>query len=212
MKERVNIKINKSKIYFTPLFNQCLKISYFKLLMNTYFFYDDFREETFCLLYKFDGRLTGGDFNREGFTIYERDVLMESPYFRGFKDFDNGLVLYEFDLTDELLEYRNILLEGKYSQLPELAKETIIEFNRRMYGPNDSDFIRRVLYKDPMLIQAKAKDLGYPMRVRGKLQEFPQDAEAISVINPENEMFANFVELKEEENDITRVSEGSIKD
>ena len=112
---KIDIKVNKSKIYFTPLFNEVVPISYFRLLKNTYFWYDDFGEEVFCLLYKFDGKVKGTHNLRSGFTVYEQTVLMRNELYEGHKDYDD-FVIYKFKLTDDLLEYRDLLLEGKYSK------------------------------------------------------------------------------------------------
>jgi hypothetical protein len=68
-----------------------------------------------------------------------------------------------------------------------------------MYGPNDANFIKQILYKDEKLREIKAEQLGYPMIVGGKYEEFPQDAELASALTPENELFANFITQKEEE-------------
>lgn len=210
MKERINIKVNKSKIYFTPLFNQIVNISYFNLLRNTYFFYDDLQSDSFCLLYKFDGKLRGNVYNKVGFTVYENKVLMNSPFFKGFRDFSDGLVLYEFELDNELFDYKQILLEGKYSHLPEKAKNIIVEFNKRMYGPNEAEYIRKVLSRDNELWQEKAKELGFPMINKGQIINFPLDAEVISKIKIEDELFLNCVDFIED--GLETIPEGSIKD
>lgn len=185
---KIDIRINKSKIYFTPLFNEVVPISYFKSLKNTYFWYDSYQKETFCLLYKFDGRVKGGLYNRKGFTVYENDVLFNHELFSGYRDF-GPFVLYEFQLTDELLEFRNQLLEGRYSMLDDAIKAKIVEFNTRMYGVTDAEYIKRILNRDEELIEKLADDLN----VRPDM--IP---EASSAIKPERELFANFVEESEE--------------
>lgn len=193
--ERINIKVNKSKIYFTPLFNQLVPIKYFRLLKNTYFWYDDFKEDCFCLLYKFDGAISGSFRTREGFTVYENTMLTNNVYFKGYRDFGE-YVLFQFEIPEELIEVRNLLLEGKYSQISEYHKGVIVQFTLNNYGTNDANFIRQILYKDETLRRQKALELGYPMVVNGKIKNFP-DIELASVLDPENELFSNFVEEKE---------------
>lgn len=199
---QLKINVNKSKVYFTPLFNEVVPIAYFNLLQNTYFWYDDFKEETFCLLYKFDGRVKGKFQKRSGFTVYEQTELTQSKLFKGYRDFGE-YVIYEFELTDELLDYRNILLEGKYSKLSEKAKQTILSFSGEVYGPNEKNHIKKVLYKDEELLQEVADKFNVNIKYV---------TEALSKIIPERELFANSViETKQREDEIKRISEGSTE-
>lgn len=192
--QRIDIQVNKSKIYFTPLFNQVVPISYFRLLKNTYLWYDNFKEETFCLLYEFEGRVEGKYRSREGFTIYEQTILMSSSLYRGHRDYGK-YVIYEFHLTNELLEYRDLLIEGRYSKFPEKIKETILNFTLKNYGVNERDHIQKILYRDKSLI----KEIS---------DKYNVDAEHIlevtAKVNPDNELFANFLE-KRDENEFKKV-------
>ena len=179
----IDIQVNKSKIYFTPIFNKVVPISHFNLLKNTYFWYEDFKEETFCLLYKFDGKIRGNFNNRSGFTVYENNVLFKHDLLRGYRDYDE-YVIYEFGLNDELIDFRNELIEGRYSKISEVNKSLIIEFNQRMYGLNDAHYIARVLQRDQELIDNLADKFGM----------HPDDIpEAASSIDPEREMFKNYL-------------------
>lgn len=182
-RQKINIKVNKSKIYFTPIFNRFVPIQHFNLLKNTYFWYDNFKEDVFCLLYKFDGRVTGSHNNRRGFTVYENDVLFAHDLLRGYRDYDE-YVIYEFSLNDELIDFRNELIQGRYSKIKEKDKSTIIEFNLRMYGPNDADYISRVLNRDEELINNIAEELNVNPKY------IP---EASSSIDLDSEMFSNSV-------------------
>lgn len=195
MDYKIDIKVNKSKLYFTPLFNEEVQVSYFKLLKNTYFWYDDFKKETFCLLYQFDGKVSGKFNSRKGFTIYEQTILMRNKLFRGYRDFDE-YVIYEFNLSDRLLEYRDLLLEGRYSKFSEETKEIILNFHLRLYGPNERDHIGKILYKDEKLMNDLADKYGV------KVNMLP---EASSKIIPERELFANCVTKREEKNEFKRI-------
>lgn len=200
MVKNINISVNKSKIYFTPLFNNVVPLSYFHLLKNTYFWYDTFHDESFYLLYRFDGRVQGKPGSRRGFTMYERDILLGSELSTGYHDYGQ-YVIYGFELTEELLDYRNLMIEGKYSHLPDEAKEDIIEYNLNIYGMGEAMHIKKILYRDEELLRIKAESLGYPMIVNGRREDFPGDAELISVINPHKELFANSVILQREEDE-----------
>jgi hypothetical protein len=184
--EKINIKINKSKIYFTPLFNKELPISYFSLLKNTYLWYNDFKEETFCLLYEFDGKVKGTLGTRDGFTIYENNILFKHELFDGFIDYGR-YVLYKFKLTEELIDFKYKLLEGRYSLFDDVIKNIIIQFNRRHRGNADADHIRKILNKDEQLMQELSDLINEPVN---KLPE------VISTIEPEDELFSNSIIIK----------------
>mgnify|MGYP003633402172 CR=1 FL=1 len=180
---RIDIQINKSKIYFTPLFNEIVPIQYPQLLKNTYFWYDDFKDDTFCLVYEFDGRIKGGFDKREGFTVYEDSILFKHELFKAYRDY-GSYVVYEFRLTDELIDHRNDLLIGKYSKLNKATKETIISYNSRVYGKESGEYIENVLYKEKELMEGLAKKL------KVKVSILP---EATSAIEPDKELFANYL-------------------
>lgn len=180
---RIDIQINKSKIYFTPLFHEVIPIQYPDLLKNTYFWYDDFKEETFCLVYEFDGRVKGGFQKREGFTVYEDTVLFKHKLFKAYRDYGDH-VIYEFRLTEDLLKHRDDLLIGRYSELTEEVKDKIIFYNARVYGLESGEYIEGVLYKEDRVMETLAKKL------KVKVELLP---EATSKIEPEKELFANFI-------------------
>lgn len=179
--QKIDIKVNKSKIYFLPLFNLELEVNYLDLLKTTYFWYESQKEETFCLLYQFDGRIEGTHRGRTGFTIYEENVLFKHKLFRGYQDYGE-YVIYEFGLTPELAGYRDILLEGRYSLLPEQAKQVILKFITRVWGPADREFIEKVLYKNAGLLRELADEFGVDLQYV---------TEAASIIDPERELFSN---------------------
>ena len=180
------------------MFNEVLPISYFSLLKNTYFWYEDFKEETFCLLYQFDGRIRGKFHKRTGFTVYEDRTLLQHKLFKGYRDYHNH-VIYEFGLTEELLDFRNLLIEGKYSKLPKKIKKTIITFNEHVYGKTDADYVAKILSRDESLIQKIAKDFNV------KPEIVP---EGMSEINPQKELFFNSL-IIEREDETKKISKGS---
>lgn len=180
---KINIKRNKSFTYILPLFNVYTEIKYFHLLVNTYLWLDDEDEECFCLLYKFDGSVTGQFRAREGFTLYE-ERLRQSKYYLDEADY-GPYVLYKFKLEDELIEERNKLILGKYSKLKDENKSTIIRFCKNKYNILTANAVKDVLYK--------AKEL------REKLSEqikhyIPEDAELSSILDKNEETFINSLE------------------
>ena len=184
----VDIQINKSKVYFIPLFNEEMPISYTKDLMNTYFWYDDQNEDTFCLLYRFNGKVTGGFHSREGFTVYEK-TLMAHKLFKGYRDYGE-YVIYEFDLTDDLIKKKHQLLMGNYSGFSDNDKQLIIAYNARVYGRDSGEYIRKVLEKDEEFME----DLAQKLKVN--VSKLP---EGTSIIDPDKELFANFIKGEEKE-------------
>ena len=192
-KSKINIVTNKSKLFFTPVFNTVVPIQYFSKLKNTYIWYDTFWDECFCLLYEFDGRLRGNFKSRKGYPVYEDNILFSHDLFDGFEDY-HQYVLYKFKLTDEMLEFRDKLIEGRYSKLPEEYKETIINFNIEVYGYEASERIRKILYKDDELLEELAEKYG----VRKEI--IP---EGMSGIDPQKELFINsLIPEREDENEI----------
>tara|TARA_R110000796_G_scaffold114269_2_gene225963 strand:+ start:1605 stop:2186 length:582 start_codon:yes stop_codon:yes gene_type:complete len=187
----IDIQINKSNIYFAPLFNEEVPILYAKNLMNTYFWYDDQNEDTFCLLYKFSGEITGGFHSRKGFTVYEKK-LTEHKLFKGYRDYGE-YVIYEFDLTDELIKKKHILLMGAYSNFSKDDKKNIISYNRRIHGSVVGHKVDMILHKD----KAFMEDLAHKYKVRVDILP-----EGSTVLNPEMELFANYIRGEEEEGGI----------
>lgn len=176
------IQRNKSQTFFLPIFNRYVPISHFNLLMNTYFWYEDISEETFCLLYKFDGKVRGEFNNRSGFTVYEHNTLTKSPLFRGYRDYDQ-FVIYEYDLPEDLYDIRNTIIEGKYSKLDDDCKRDIINFTFHKFGLREKNYIEKILTRDAGMRQALAEKLGY--------KSLPEDTELTSSPYIENEIFKN---------------------
>lgn len=178
----IEIKKNKSNTYFLPLFDSYFRIKHFNLLQNTYLFYDDIGEDVFCLLYKFDGRVTGSYQRRSGFTIYEQ-TIRNSELYLSEEDHDE-YVLYVFKIPDELIEAKHLLLDGKYSQLTEKQKQKIVGFIYHKYGNVPATQVNDILYKSAELKERLEEILKH------KLSD---NAELSSIINYEEEIFINSI-------------------
>lgn len=195
--EKLEIVRNKSLTYILPVFGLFVPISFFRLLKNTYLWYDDFKEESFCLLYKFDGRVKGEMRSRQGFTVYEEKTLKRSKYFNGSVDYGEHVV-FQFLLPDEMFDLRNLFIEGMYSKFSDDHKRTILEFILRYYGPNEQELIRRIFDKDIRLREELMDKLG-PKTV------LPLEAELSSIPDEKNELFLNSLVIKTEKNENTRI-------
>ena len=189
--EKVKVEKNKSITYLLPIFANYVKVSYFRLLANTYLWYDDYKEETFCLLYKFDGRVRGEGKERFGFTVYEETILKKNPLYLGSRDFGQ-YVLFKFELPEKMFDVRNLFIEGKYSKFPEEYKNMVMEFTFRYYGINEREYLRKVFTKDERLREQILDNLG-PYTV------LPAGSELSSSPYPEKEMFANYVDIEKKE-------------
>ncbi len=197
---KIDIVANKSKLFFTPVFNMVVPIQYFSRLANTYFWYDEFHDECFNLLYKWDGRITGKREHRRGFTVYEENTLFKHELFRGYADYDQ-FTLYQFDITETMLEIRDIIISGKYSEIPDVYKQVIVQFNTECYGVKTSDKIRQVLYKDRELIRELADKYGVDEDIV---------PEGMGELKPMQELFINSV--IEREDGFTDLSTASQED
>lgn len=194
----IDIKRNKSFTYILPLFDVFVEVKYFELLQNTYLWFDDNKEDVFCLLYKFDGSLDGPAFSRKGFTMYEQR-LRENEYY--IDDVDYGqYVLFIFNLPEDIIEEKHKFIEGKYSKLTDESKSTILKFFRYKYGNLVAKTIENVLVK------AEALRIELSEKI---VHHIPEDAELSSIIDPEDELFKNQLKpvIKEDElQDLSRES------
>lgn len=183
---KINIKRNKSFTYILPLFNIYVEIKYFHLLVNTYLWTDDVTEDCLCLLFKFDGNVTGQFQAREGFTMYEKR-LRNSEYY--IDEEDHGeYVLYKFRLEDELIEEKHKFIAGKYSKLKEENKTTIIKFCKAKYNIATANAIKDVLNRAPKLRERLSEEIKHYI---------PEDAELSSIINIDDETFNKHIEKQD---------------
>lgn len=182
----INIKRTKSATYFLPLFDSFFKIKYFNLLKNTYFFFDDIKEDTFSILYRFDGKVTGKYQNRQGFTIYEQQIRA-GEFYISEEDYEEH-VLYTFRIPDELIEVKHKLLEGKYSELTGEQKDKIILFIHNNHGPIGARKVSDVLHKSSKLKEQLEETLKHTLS---------KNAELSSILNVEDEIFINSLKKRE---------------
>ena len=179
----IKIEKNKSSTYFLPIFNKIVPIKYFHLLENSYFWYDSFNEETFCLLYRFSGKIKGEFRSREGFVVYEQELRKNENYI-GEMDYGE-YVIYKFNIPEELIQLKYTLLNGKYSHIPEEFKQIILSFITQHYGVHDATVLRMILYRDPEYREQLSNSLNFNIK---------ENAELTSIIDIEKELFSNHIE------------------
>ena len=193
METKLIIKRNKSLTYLLPVFARFVPVSYFRLLENTYLWYDDYTEECFCLLYRFDGKVRGRMSTREGYTVYEERQLRRNKYYLGSDDYGR-YVIFKFILPEEMINLRTLFLEGKYSKYPDQYKSIILDHILRYYGPHEKILIEKIFNRDYELRMQLLEKLGPSTKL-------PIDAEVSSAPYIDDEMFANSVEFKPEKNE-----------
>ena len=169
---------NKSKTYLLPLLSEVLdlNIKFLPCLINTYLF-DENNEYDNCifLLHEFD-------FKNPEFTKYEH-TLTNNNLFVKHIDVDNK-VIYIFKFPKEYLKEYNCLLNSKYSEFGEDAKQLILRFWGEVYsgssiGVNFLLKIKQILYKDQKLKERLQKELGVVLN---------NDQELGDYVNPHNEV------------------------
>ena len=174
------IKYNKSKTYLLPLLSELVYIDkqFLPFLENTYML-DDINKYNNCLYlwHRFD-------FKNPEFTKYE-DKLTNNELFVDLHDFDDRC-LYVFKFPEEYLKEYDLLLNSKYSEFGEDAKELIIEFWLKIYSNNPKivTFINRVkqiLYKEKELKKEIEKNLKVKLDNKSELGEY---------VNIEDETFS----------------------
>tara|TARA_R110002020_G_scaffold435949_1_gene646163 strand:- start:118 stop:558 length:441 start_codon:yes stop_codon:yes gene_type:complete len=132
-------------------------------------FIDDGKYEN-CLLLLHDF-----DFKNPEFTKYEHKFT-KNELFVELVDIDNK-VLYVFKFPEEYLKEYNKLIESKYSEFGEDAKELILEFWSDVYGENPAaiGFLRKlkqVLYKEVALRKELEKKLKVKISTNAELGDF----------------------------------------
>lgn len=165
------IKYNKSKTYLLPLLSELVILDkqFLPFLENTYML-DDKNKYNNCLYLWHDF-----DFTSPEFTKYE-SRFTNNELFVDLHDFDDKC-LYIFKFPEEYLKEYDCLLNSKYSEFGEDAKELILEFWSQMYGNNPSiiPFIKKVkqiLYKEEELRIEREKKLKVKIDKQSELGEF----------------------------------------
>tara|TARA_R110000772_G_scaffold94399_3_gene192268 strand:- start:537 stop:1028 length:492 start_codon:yes stop_codon:yes gene_type:complete len=153
---------NKSKTYLLPYVHDYIPIEYINRLEDTYLFYE--KEYKFCLLYKFSGQ--------RNFMEYETR-LMTNEYFCKTVDIHPDLVLYVFNIPDDLYRIIDLFLDGKYSYLP--GKDKVKQFlldnfnipeNHRIFHILDrSQILREELENKLNVTIAEDLDLADPPKI-----------------------------------------------
>lgn len=172
------IKYNKSKTYLLPLLSEVLDldIKFLPYLLNIYMFDEnnEYNDHIF-LLHEFN-------FKNPEFTKYEHK-LTNNPLF--VKHIDIGSkVIYVFKFPEEYISEYYKLLDSKYSEFGDDAKQLILRFWGEVYsgsslGVNFLLKIKQILYKDQKLKEKLQKELGVILENNQELGDY---------VNPNNEI------------------------
>jgi len=165
------IKYNKSKTFLLPLIAPLIGIEkeYFNLIENTYLF--DLENKHIDCIY-----ITQNfSFKNPEFTAYEHR-LINNQYFVELHDAGEE-VLYIFKFPEEYLQEYYLLLNSKYSEFGNDAKEQILNFWTEIYGKSTGgiNFIlktKQILYKESILREKLEKELGVKLNSNDELGEF----------------------------------------
>jgi len=152
------MRYNKSKTYLLPLISEVvgLEMPFMKNLINTYMFDEDSQyRDCIGILHEFS-------FKNPSFTAYEHR-LINNNLFVTSKDVGDK-VLYIFRFPEEYLKEYYKLVEGKYSEFGNDAKELILRFWAEVYNGNSGAIsflisVKQILYKDTKLREKLEKDL-----------------------------------------------------
>jgi len=181
-----NIKYNASKTYLLPLISEVIDINYkfIDYLENTYLF-DLNNEYNNCifLYHKYD-------FKNPEFTAYE-NKLTNNELFVKLIDIDDK-VIYIFKFPEEYIHEYNCLINSKYSEFGNDAKDLIIRFWTELYGKIPVGIklimkIKQILYKDKKLKEEieqrlSSKDHTVVLHTNSELGEYvDKDDETINL-------------------------------
>jgi hypothetical protein len=165
-----NLKYNASKTYLLPLISEVIHLEpkFINYLENTYMF-DENNEynECFFIRHKFS-------FRNPEFTSYEHK-LIDNEYFIKCIDIDDE-VIYIFKFPKEYLKEYYCLMNSKYSEFEEDAKELILRFWTRIYGKIPTGVnvilrIKQILYKDEKLKKQLEEKLNVKLNSNSELGE-----------------------------------------
>lgn len=99
--------------------------------------------------------------------------LKAHPQFLSVFEPDNYSTVVCFAIPEDKYKIYDLIMEGKYSTLPEDVKKQILKFNLQ----NDDTALGRSLYKDPKLRREREEDLGVPPGT------IPEDNELLEAID-----------------------------
>lgn len=136
--------LNKCYSYLVPLLNEYCKIDsdYLLLLSNVYSRHYDYRqEEVITICYEF--------INNDPFLEYVENFRQNELFKEMFIDKEYLAITFYFpkEFRNEYYLYR----EGKFSRFSDRAKEVILKYVLDIHKLNDTERIRRVLYRDERL-------------------------------------------------------------
>jgi len=166
------MEINKSKAYLVPLLDTVVSVRYPALLLNSYA-----ENRTLSLLYKYSSATKLTPDGREGFPVYEEE-LINNPYFVEKKDLImDGIscVLYTFNFPEKYLKEYDHFMAGRYSLFSVEARRVIIKFLIHNYpsGGDQVIKVKQVLTRDEKLRQQLSKDFDVYISKSSELSSIP---------------------------------------
>ena len=172
-KWKINLKTGKSSTYILPLFDQIIKFKHLNFMIGS-FLYNNKDDKSFSVLYKFSGK--------EFFSEYEHQI-MNHHLFIGHEDYDE-YVLWKFKVPRIIAPIIELFIQGKYSEFPIEAKDSIESFIEKR-GFNNSKRVRMILDKHKDMREELSTKLKAKIPITNELSEAP---------NLERENFSNNVE------------------
>lgn len=162
---------NKSKTYLLPLIAPIIGIKqpFFNFIENTYMFDSgDEYNECFYIIQDFS-------FRNPEFTKYEHE-LINNYLFQKLIDLEDNKVLYIFKFPEEYLHEYYSLINSKYSEFGEDAKQQILSYWTELYGKTHVGVnlvlsLKKILYKDKTLKQKLEQSLNIKLDDNAELGE-----------------------------------------
>lgn len=133
--------------------------------------------DSIFLLYRFSGQPWFSEFEAQ---------LKSNPHFIESVDVDKAHVLYEFSVPSEYEEDKNLILEGKYSEVSEGAKTRIISFHKSGKGKP----LYQILHKSEIRRKEMEKELG---------DSIPKENELFDKFKESNEIYLNKYRVDEQQ-------------
>ncbi len=168
-------KFNKSRTYLLPLLMNKYDIE-MSFVENTYLYtVDDFESVRLHISCKFD--------NEEQMVSFESKAFRKNTYIRKSKGESDNNVIYTLPLAKEHHNTYHLFIDGKYSKIQNIDKNTIMMFWNRLYKGANKPFlskVRQIFDRSDIL----KKELEEQLKVR-----LPEGAELSSVINIEDEIY-----------------------
>ena len=164
---------NKSLTYLLPIFNNHIKIKFLDKLLNTYIYSDEYDEPLIVISYDISVN------NEFGFDIYERNLISNELFIECVENDDSFNYIFDFP-EDNIDDYESFVI-GKYSEISNKSKTSIIEFINNMNVSNE--------------FRSDVKDvLNLGSKLRGRLEKelnvcIPEDWELSSIVDTESETF-----------------------